>query len=150
VNSCLLPLGLLPGREVVTVEALAEGERLHPVQQAMVDCAGSQCGYCTPGFVMSLFVGYYDGELSDHTIEGNLCRCTGYRPIREQRSTALLAPDVGDATDRFRIALTVPRTPLSATGAQFHNPTDRGRSTGAESAHPTRPGSPAPPISAST
>src|SRR5262245_15871139 len=47
VNSCLLPVGLLPGREIVTVEGLADGETLHPVQQAMVDCAGSQCGYCT-------------------------------------------------------------------------------------------------------
>lgn len=83
VNSCLLPMGFLPGRSVRTVEGLADGQRLHPVQQALIDCAGSQCGYCTPGFVMSLFVGLNEGELSDHTIEGNLCRCTGYRPIRE-------------------------------------------------------------------
>lgn len=57
VNSCLLPMGALPGREVLTVEALAEGASLHPVQRAMVDHGGSQCGYCTPGFVMSLFAG---------------------------------------------------------------------------------------------
>lgn len=54
-----------------------------------IDHSGSQCGYCTPGFVMSLFAGGYGGELNDHTTEGNLCRCTGYAPIR--RATAELA-----------------------------------------------------------
>lgn len=82
VNSCLLPLGCLPGREIITVEHLADGDELHPVQQAMVDSHASQCGYCTPGFVMSLYAGWHEGELDDHTIEGNLCRCTGYLPIR--------------------------------------------------------------------
>ena len=102
VNSCLLPIGALSGREVVTVEALADGERLHPVQQAMVDTAGSQCGYCTPGFVMSLFVGYYEDEFSDHVIDGNLCRCTGYQPIR--KAAALLAAQARPM-DRFSAAL---------------------------------------------
>src|SRR5688500_17858956 len=60
-NSCLLPIGSIAGRRVLTVEALADGDALHPVQQAMVDCAGSQCGYCTPGFVMSLFVAQRNG-----------------------------------------------------------------------------------------
>lgn len=82
VNSCLLPIGLLPGRDVLTVEALAQGEALHPVQEALVEHAASQCGYCTPGIVMSLYAGHCGGELSDLTTEGNLCRCTGYRPIR--------------------------------------------------------------------
>src|SRR5688572_17171633 len=80
VNSCLLPVGLLPGREVATVEALAVGTTLHPVQQAMVKHAGSQCGYCTPGFVMSLFCASHDAAadaLGDDAIAGNLCRCTG-------------------------------------------------------------------------
>ncbi|HWS25843.1 MAG TPA: FAD binding domain-containing protein, partial [Xanthomonadales bacterium] len=102
VNSCLLPIGALAGREVVTVEALAEGDKLHPVQQAMVDSAGSQCGYCTPGFVMSLFVGYYEGEFGDHVIDGNLCRCTGYQPIR--KAAAVLAAQPRPA-DRFTAAL---------------------------------------------
>ncbi|MBD8525619.1 FAD binding domain-containing protein [Pseudoxanthomonas sp. CAU 1598] len=82
VNACLLPVGCLPGREVMTVEALAVGERLHPVQQAMVECAGSQCGYCTPGFVMSLFAAQAADQLDEACFEGNLCRCTGYLPIR--------------------------------------------------------------------
>ena len=105
VNSCLLPLGSVAGRAVVTVEGVA-GETLHPVQQAMVDTGGSQCGYCTPGFVMSLFAGYYDGQLDDGTlgdtgltdsvVEGNLCRCTGYLPIR-RAARSLGAPAENDS-----------------------------------------------------
>ena len=87
VNSCIQFLPTLDGRELITVESLraANGE-LHPVQQAMVDCHGSQCGFCTPGFVMSLFVQYKNSaSLSrreiDDALAGNLCRCTGYQPI---------------------------------------------------------------------
>jgi xanthine dehydrogenase small subunit len=121
VNSCLLPMGALPGREIVTVEGLAEGERLHPAQQVMVDGAGSQCGYCTPGFVMSLFVGTHDGDLSDHCIEGNLCRCTGYRPIRDAAKQLAALPIV---EDRFGAALRQARTPLPSTQlGDFHSPT---------------------------
>ena len=92
VNSCIRFVPTLDGREVVTVESLSltNGGALHPVQQAMVDCHASQCGFCTPGFVMSLFALYLDGAGSSHPITrdtvvdalaGNLCRCTGYRPI---------------------------------------------------------------------
>jgi xanthine dehydrogenase small subunit len=89
INSCIRFLPTLDGKELVTVESLraADGS-LHPVQQAMVDCHGSQCGFCTPGFVMSLFARYLDArpisreDLLD-TLSGNLCRCTGYRPIIE-------------------------------------------------------------------
>jgi xanthine dehydrogenase small subunit len=83
VNACILCLGALEGKEVITVEGLKKGDRLHAVQQAMVDCHGSQCGFCTPGFVMALYAHCKSGtppELSD-AIAGNLCRCTGYRPI---------------------------------------------------------------------
>ena len=83
VDSCIAPLAAFAGREVVTVEGLAPDARtLHPVQEAMVRTGGSQCGYCTPGFVMSLFAAYYDGHTGDGAVEGNLCRCTGYLPIR--------------------------------------------------------------------
>jgi xanthine dehydrogenase small subunit len=87
VNSCLLPLAALAGREVVTVEGVAPtpGE-LHPVQEGMVALGGSQCGYCTPGFVVSLFCEYYRpgrAGFDPESISGNLCRCTGYRPIAE-------------------------------------------------------------------
>ncbi len=81
VNSCLIPIGAIAGREIVTVEGIANG-KLHPVQAAMVETGGSQCGYCTPGFIMSMFAAYYEGKVDDFSIEGNLCRCTGYLPIR--------------------------------------------------------------------
>ncbi len=134
VNSCLLPLGALPGREIVTVEGLAEGERLHPAQQVMVDGAGSQCGYCTPGFVMSLFVGTQDGDLSDRCIEGNLCRCTGYRPIRDAVKQLAALPIVDD---RFGAALQQPRAALaSASVGAFHNPTTVSEALALKQAHP--------------
>jgi xanthine dehydrogenase small subunit len=85
VNSCLVSLAEAHGRSIVSVEGLAESTGpLHPVQQAMADGGGSQCGYCTPGFVMSLFAEFYRpgrSEFDAEAISGNLCRCTGYRPI---------------------------------------------------------------------
>jgi xanthine dehydrogenase small subunit len=85
VNSCLLLAPMASGQEIYTVEALADHGPLHPVQQAIVECGGSQCGYCTPGFVMSLFCEQYrpgrTGPCNTHAMSGNLCRCTGYRPI---------------------------------------------------------------------
>lgn len=88
VNACLIPLPALQGLTLVTVEGLAAGDALHPAQSAMAADGGSQCGYCTPGFVMSLFEACYREDLDeqwrrDDQICGNLCRCTGYRPIRE-------------------------------------------------------------------
>ena len=86
VNACILLLGQIDGKELVTVDDLAVNGKLHPVQKAFVDNHASQCGFCTPGFVMSLFTLYHAGkkptrqEIVDH-IAGNLCRCTGYRPI---------------------------------------------------------------------
>ncbi len=87
INACITPLANVHGKHLVTVEGLKQGQQLHAAQQAMVDCHGSQCGFCTPGFVMSLFVLGREqaGPPERHTIEaalgGNLCRCTGYRPI---------------------------------------------------------------------
>jgi xanthine dehydrogenase small subunit len=86
VNACILLLGQIDGKELVTVDDLATNGKLHPVQKAFVDNHASQCGFCTPGFVMSLFTLYHGGkkptrqDIVDH-IAGNLCRCTGYRPI---------------------------------------------------------------------
>jgi xanthine dehydrogenase small subunit len=88
VNACILFVHQLDGKALFTVDDLADGTTLHPVQQAMVDAHGSQCGFCTPGFVMSLFAYYKshikpdDSSLKD-ALAGNLCRCTGYRPILE-------------------------------------------------------------------
>ena len=87
VNSCIRFVGSLDGCHVVTIEHLKKADgTLHPVQQAMVDEHGSQCGFCTPGFVMSLYALWMSNlSPSNHDIEtalqGNLCRCTGYEPI---------------------------------------------------------------------
>ena len=103
VNACILLLGQADGAEVLTVEDLAEGDALHPVQAAMVDHHGSQCGFCTPGIVMSLFGLYQDGtrpvdrQAVNDTLAGNLCRCTGYRPIVD----AALEACAGPPADRF-------------------------------------------------
>ncbi|MBK8170266.1 MAG: xanthine dehydrogenase molybdopterin binding subunit [Sandaracinaceae bacterium] len=103
INSCIALLPMVAGREILTVEGLAKArddeapptlEELHPVQRAMVTNNGSQCGFCTPGFVMSMFEGYYRpalqarAQISDQLC-GNLCRCTGYRPIRDAMEVAL-------------------------------------------------------------
>lgn len=90
VDSCLLYLPALHGKQLITVENLAQRKNghlsLHPVQQAMVEHYGSQCGFCTPGFIMALFALYksdkrIDRKTLNQTLSGNLCRCTGYEPI---------------------------------------------------------------------
>ncbi|MDN5924009.1 MAG: FAD binding domain-containing protein, partial [Xanthomonadales bacterium] len=87
VNACILFMPALDGCQLLTVEHLKSADgSLHPVQQAMVDQHASQCGFCTPGFVMSLFALHLQGgqptrELVCESLAGNLCRCTGYRPI---------------------------------------------------------------------
>ncbi len=91
INSCIRMAHSVHGLAVWTVEDIAQADgTLHPAQQAMVDCHGSQCGFCTPGFVMSLFGMYQNHsckgeainrELAQEELSGNLCRCTGYRPI---------------------------------------------------------------------
>jgi xanthine dehydrogenase small subunit len=134
VNSCLLPVGLLPGREVTTVEALAEGDRLHPVQQALVDHAGSQCGYCTPGFVMSLFCATHEGALDDDAIAGNLCRCTGYAPIRAAAVQLAAHPP---APDRFADMLAAPRAPTpGAALGEFFSPASLEAALALKATHP--------------
>jgi xanthine dehydrogenase small subunit len=122
-NACIMLLGQLDGAELVTVEDLASGGHLHPVQQALVDHHGSQCGFCTPGFVMSLFTLYQQGAGADREVvlerlAGNLCRCTGYRPIvdaalaacstapddshaRRSTATAAALATLADGTDVF-------------------------------------------------
>ena len=98
INSCIQFLPTIDGKELITVESLrANGAGLHPVQQAMVDCHGSQCGFCTPGFVMSLFALYKTEERPsrrgiDDALAGNLCRCTGYRPIIDAAGAMYDAP----------------------------------------------------------
>ena len=86
INSCISFLPVINGKHLILIENLSFDNKLHPIQEAMVKFHGSQCGFCTPGFVMSLFAMYknfskFNDETIDETLSGNLCRCTGYRPI---------------------------------------------------------------------
>ncbi|MGA8845412.1 MAG: 2Fe-2S iron-sulfur cluster-binding protein, partial [Nocardioides sp.] len=117
INSCLVPAAALDGQEIVTAEGLGSPDDLHPVQHEMAVRGGSQCGYCTPGFICSMAAEFYrpdrgaasPGDGRDeghaevgpngfdlHALSGNLCRCTGYRPIRDA-AYALDSPAAGDA-----------------------------------------------------
>ena len=117
LNACLVPVLSLDGQELVTAEGLGTPGALHPVQEEMAHRGGSQCGYCTPGFICSMAAEYYrpDRTPADpssngkqaadhehgpngfdlHALSGNLCRCTGYRPIRDA-AYALGAPSADD------------------------------------------------------
>ena len=86
INTCIMFLYSLQGKQLITVENLEKNKKLHPTQQSMVDNNGSQCGFCTPGFIMSMFAMYKNKEQTskeniDKYLAGNLCRCTGYKPI---------------------------------------------------------------------
>jgi xanthine dehydrogenase small subunit len=107
MNACIQFLPALDGKALISVENLKTeaGGELHPVQRAMVECHGSQCGFCTPGFVMSLYALYRtnrnpDDEAVRHALSGNLCRCTGYRPILAAARRMYEYPRVGDNNDR--------------------------------------------------
>jgi len=86
VNSCLVPAAQVQGADILTVEGVADGERLHAVQRAMVECGGAQCGICTPGMVLAavnLLKRTPEPTEADirEGLAGNLCRCTGYTKI---------------------------------------------------------------------
>jgi len=133
VNACIRFLPTLDGKALFSVEDLAAADgTLHPVQQAMVDCHGSQCGFCTPGFVMSLWAGYENHreagtvptrqQLADE-LSGNLCRCTGYRPILDAGQRCHAAPGPRLAREPVVQALKVLQRdePLAWPG-RFHAP----------------------------
>ena len=94
MNACILFLPQLHGKAVRTVEGIAGPDgALHPVQQAMIDHHGSQCGFCTPGFVVSMAAAHLNGDRHhDDVLAGNLCRCTGYAPIIRAAEAAAQAP----------------------------------------------------------
>ena len=114
VNSCILFLPSLDGSAIITVEGVARKAELHPVQRQLVDCHGSQCGFCTPGFVMSLLAADLNLETPsdvrlNEILSGNLCRCTGYRPIADAAKAALSRfrePDsrVDEALDQLSVS----------------------------------------------
>ncbi|GAA1055247.1 dehydrogenase [Agromyces luteolus] len=155
VNACLMPAAALDGQEVVTAEGLGTPERMHPVQAALAEAGGSQCGYCTPGFACSMAAEFYrarggadaaasvrtsaDGgngaaagaseapaaERFDlHALSGNLCRCTGYRPIRDAALGMEATPGADDplAERRTRPAPAARATRLAGEGGRFVRP----------------------------
>ena len=120
VNACIRALPTLDGKAVITVEGLAQADgSLHPVQQAMVECHASQCGFCTPGFVMSLFALQQNTPQPGRAqaieaLAGNLCRCTGYRPILD---AAALLQARGAAPANLATAATPAATPTTTVTA---------------------------------
>ena len=135
-NACLQFLPVLDGKALFTVEDLrgADG-RLHPAQQAMVECHGSQCGFCTPGFVMSLWSMYQQGlasptrpsrqQVADE-LSGNLCRCTGYRPILDAGERMFELPpeplDAAPVVAALQTIRVVETFRYAAGGAEFVAP----------------------------
>ncbi|RNI24436.1 xanthine dehydrogenase small subunit [Flexivirga caeni] len=143
VNACLPPAAAFAGQEIITAEGLGTVDSLHPVQHEMALRGGSQCGYCTPGFICSMAAEYYrperacgpdDAHAADgpehgangfdlHSLSGNLCRCTGYRPIRD---AAFALGDVPDddalGARRDRPAPEAVRTSYSCGGRRFVRP----------------------------
>lgn len=130
INSCLVLTPAVHGLELVSVEGVATDEALHPVQLAMVEHGGSQCGFCTPGFVVSLFAEYYRegrqlGDYDPESIGGNLCRCTGYRPIRDALVSLRLPGDGDPHRDRLRAEAPKPAAlSYESEGVRFERPTD--------------------------
>ena len=142
INSCITLLPMVAGHEVITVEGVGAPGSLHPVQEAMVQNYGSQCGYCTPGFIVSMFEAYYrddireDWQLADQ-LNGNLCRCTGYRSIRD----AMLEAREQRQPDLFQLRLKkeLPApSPLEyeASGQRFLRPTTLDELLELRSSHP--------------
>ncbi|KPY84844.1 xanthine dehydrogenase small subunit [Pseudomonas syringae pv. tagetis] len=121
LNSCLTFMASLHGKQLISVEDLKHQGQLHSVQKAMVECHGSQCGFCTPGFVMSLFAlqknsSDADAHQTHEALAGNLCRCTGYRPIlaAAEQSCRQRLPDQFDlrqAQTVERLRAIAPHTP---------------------------------------
>ncbi|GAB3837554.1 xanthine dehydrogenase small subunit [Kribbella italica] len=140
INACLLSVASLEGQEIVTSEGLGTSNDLHPVQREIAVRGGSQCGFCTPGFVCSMAAEYYrpgrtaraaDRHDPEHgpngfdlnALSGNLCRCTGYRPIRDA-AYALGGPEAGDVL-AARLSSPPPApavTRLAVAGAEFLRP----------------------------
>ena len=145
VNSCITLMSAVHGKQLLFVEHLNDGKHLHPVQQALVDHHGSQCGFCTPGFIMSMFALYHSNTKPNrddvlHALSGNLCRCTGYRPIID--ATMEVCEQTPDDQFTARQAATL-STLLSLSGEKptgtgnIHTPTSREELKTLIQAHPT-------------
>ena len=148
VNSCIQFTPTLDGKALFTVEDLQLPDgRLHPVQQALVECHGSQCGFCTPGFAMSLWGMYLKQEGQapsrcqvDDALSGNLCRCTGYRPIIEAAGRMVELPraefDRGAVREALLSLQRSEGTTYMHEGRSFHAPRTLAELVALRSAHP--------------
>ena len=151
VNSCVQFVPALDGKAIFTVEDLKQAnDAMHPVQQAMVECHGSQCGFCTPGFVMSLWDLYLRREGCagapqrkeiDDALSGNLCRCTGYRPIIDAAHRMGELPPVKLDRDALKSALEAMQRDSALSyrvaGQQFHAPRTMAQLVALRAANPT-------------
>jgi xanthine dehydrogenase small subunit len=146
INSCIRLAHSVDGMALWTVEDLAQADgSLHPAQQAMVDCHGSQCGFCTPGFVMSLF-GLYQNkqgeaisrEQAQAALSGNLCRCTGYRPIVDaaQAMQALPRAHVNEAEVLLNLELLTHNSRGLEADSAYMSPTTLAKLLALRSRHP--------------
>lgn len=134
VNACIQFLPTLDGKALFTVESLKQVDgSLHPVQQSMVDYHASQCGFCTPGFVMSLFALYQckkpvNRETLDDVLSGNLCRCTGYKPIIEAGMNMHHYPAIKDNEQQLLDQLKTLKSDydlsITSSAGSFHAPVD--------------------------
>lgn len=134
INSCITPMAILDGSSLITVDALATNEKLHPAQESLIECHGSQCGFCTPGFVMamaslaeekickkSLTISKIEAK---NALTGNLCRCTGYESIIKATQDMNLN-DLNSLKDRFyskeqdKDLSEISNTPVKLEGHQF-------------------------------
>ena len=149
INSCIRLAHSVEGMAVFTAEDIAgEGGRLHPAQRAMLECHGSQCGFCTPGFVMSLFTLHRqrDGAAVSrdealHALSGNLCRCTGYRPILDAAQTMHHWPDVpldeSGLLQQLKLLAQDGRAPAADSASNFYaTPTTLAELLRLRAAHP--------------
>ena len=149
INSCIRLAHSVEGMAVFTAEDIAgEGGRLHPAQRAMLECHGSQCGFCTPGFVMSLFTLHRqrDGAAVSrdealHALSGNLCRCTGYRPILDAAQTMHHWPDVpldeSGLLQQLKLLAQGGRAPVADSASNFYaTPTTLSELLRLRAAHP--------------
>ncbi len=140
VNSCLLLLPMIHGKEIYTIEGLAKGDKRHAVQDSIMNHYASQCGYCTPGVAMSLFEANYRHDMKQpwqftEQMAGNLCRCTGYRPIME-----CVHELAGKGNDEFADKLNSPVESIStldyeADGVRFYVPTTLDEACDFKSSH---------------
>ena len=149
INSCIRLAHSVEGMAVFTAEDIAgEGGRLHPAQRAMLECHGSQCGFCTPGFVMSLFTLHRqrDGAAVSrdealHALSGNLCRCTGYRPSLDAAQTMHHWPDVpldeSGLLQQLKLLAQGGRAPVADSASNFYaTPTTLSELLRLRAAHP--------------